>query len=82
MTISHLLIIVVPSFLASLLWARSLLSGAIWGVAVEVMGLIIVALPIPAGPPQASLSIWTVAVSIMLGAVAGVLGFAIRLLTR
>jgi hypothetical protein len=82
MTISHLLIIVVPSFLAGLLWARSLLSGAIWGVAVEVMGLAIVALPIPAGSPRASLTVAMVAASIALGAVAGVLGFAVRLLRK
>jgi len=79
MTTTRLLIILVPSLVAGLLWGRSLLTGAIWGVAAEVMGLIIVVLPISGGPRN-NLSLMMIGVSILLGAFAGALGFALRLL--
>jgi hypothetical protein len=81
MTTTHLLIIFVPSLVAGLLWGRSLLTGSIWGIAAEVMGLIIVALPIP-GAPRNNLSLMMIGLSILLGAFAGALGFALRLLKR
>ena len=56
MTTTHLLIILVPSLVAGLLWGRSLLTAAVWGVAAEVMGLIIVVLPI-SGAPRNNLSL-------------------------
>jgi hypothetical protein len=81
MTTTHLLIILVPSLVAGLLWGRSLLTGAIWGIAAEVMGLIIVVLPI-SGAPRNNLSLTMIGLSILLGATAGALGFALRLLNR
>ena len=39
MSIAHLLIIVVPSFAAGLLFGRSHLTGAYWGIGVEAIGL-------------------------------------------
>jgi hypothetical protein len=81
MTTTHLLIIFVPSLVAGLLWGRSLLTGAFWGVAAEVIGLFILVLPI-SGAPRNNLSIMMVGLSILLGAFAGALGFAWRLLKR
>ena len=81
MTTTHLLIILVPSLVAGLLWGRSLLTAAVWGVAAEVMGLIIVVLPI-SGAPRNNLSLMMIGLSILLGAFAGALGFALRLLKR
>jgi hypothetical protein len=84
MSTSHLLIIFIPSFLAGLIFGRSLSSAALWGLAAEVIGLILAVLPISAGgPPRPGLSLSTAAVSIVLGATAGALGFAsLRLLQR
>jgi|JRHI01.1.fsa_nt_gi hypothetical protein len=81
MSIVHLLIIVVPSFAAGLIFGRSHLTGAYWGIAAEAFGLFMVALPISSGGgPRNSLSLATIAVSLALGAVAGALGFgALRL---
>jgi hypothetical protein len=45
MSIWHLLIIFVPSCLAGLIFGRSLLSSALWGLAAEMAGLVLVALP-------------------------------------
>ncbi len=81
MTTTHLLIILVPLLVAGLLWGRSLLTGAIWGVAAEVMGLIIAVLPISGARPN-HLSLMMIGLSILLGAFAGALGFALRLLKR
>jgi len=55
MSIVHLLIIVVPSFAAGLVFGRSHLTGAYWGIAAEALGLLIVALSISSGggPPPA-----------------------------
>ena len=39
MSIVHLLIIVVPSFAAGLIFGRSHLTGAYWGIAAEALGL-------------------------------------------
>ena len=81
MTTAHLLIVVLPSLVAGLLWGRSLLTGAVWGIVADTLGLILVALPISGGP-QVHLSFRTAALSIVFGAAAGALGFALRLLAR
>jgi hypothetical protein len=57
------------------------LTAVIWGIVAEVMGLIIVMIPISGGP-RINLSIRMAALSILLGAFAGALGFVLRLLTR
>jgi hypothetical protein len=82
MSIVHLLIIAVPSFAAGLLFGRSHLTGAYWGIAAEALGLLMVALPISlGGGPHNSLSLTMIGVSLVLGAVAGALGFgALRLI--
>jgi hypothetical protein len=81
MTTAHLLIIVLPSLAAGLLLGPSLLTAVIWGIVAEVMGLILVILPI-AGGPRISLSLRMAALSIVLGAIAGGLGFGLRRLRR
>ena len=82
MTTAHLLIVVIPSLAAGLLWGRSLLTAAIWGIVAEVMGLILVVLPISGGP-RIHLSFRMAALSIVLGAIAGALGFGLfRLFKR
>jgi hypothetical protein len=84
MSIVHLLIIVVPSFAAGLVFARSHLTGVFWGIAAEALGLLMVALPITSGGgPRNSLSLTMIGVSLVLGAIAGALGFvASRLVKR
>jgi hypothetical protein len=80
MSIVHLLIIVVPSFAAGLIFGRSHLTGACWGIAAEAIGLLMVALPIPSGGPRNGLSLAMISMSVALGALAGALGFgALRL---
>jgi hypothetical protein len=81
MTTTHLLIIVLPSLAAGLLLGRSLLTAALWGIVAEVIGLIIVVLPISGGP-RIDLSLRMAALSILLGAFAGVLGYGLHLLKR
>jgi hypothetical protein len=83
MTTTHLLIIVVPSFVAGVFFGRSLSTGAIWGIIAELMGLIMVAIPISAPNsvgvgPRGHMSAATIALSLLLGAAAGVLGFMCR----
>jgi hypothetical protein len=56
MSIVHLLIIAVPSFAAGLIFGRSHLTGAYWGIAAEALGLLMVALPISPGGPRNGLS--------------------------
>jgi hypothetical protein len=74
MSIVHLLIIVVPSFAAGLVFCRSHLTGAFWGD--EALGLLMVALPITSGGgPRNSLGLSMIGVSLVLGAIAGALGF-------
>jgi len=46
MSLLHLLIIVVPSFAAGLIFGRWLLTGAYWGITSEVLGLLMAALPL------------------------------------
>jgi hypothetical protein len=76
MSIVHLLIIFVPSFAGGLIFGRSYLTGAYWGIAAEALGLLMVALPISAGGgPRNSLSLTMICVSLVLGAIAGALGF-------
>jgi len=76
MSIVHLLIIVVPSFAAGLIFGRSYLAGAGWGIAAEALGLLMVALPITSGGgPRNSLGLSMIGVSLVLGAIAGALGF-------
>jgi hypothetical protein len=81
MSIVHLLIFVVPSFAAGLVFGRSHLTGAYWGIAAEALGLLMVALPISSGGgPRNGLSLSMIGVSLVLGAIAGALGFgALRL---
>jgi hypothetical protein len=80
MSIVHLLIIVVPSFAAGLIFGRSHLTGAYWGIAAEALGLFMAALPISSGGPRNGLSLTMISVSLVLGALAGALGFgAMRL---
>ncbi len=57
------------------------MTGAIWGIVAEVMGLILVLLPIPGGP-QIQLSFRMAVLSIVLGAIAGGLGYTLRSLQR
>lgn len=83
MSIVHLLIIAVPSFAAGLLFGRSHLTGAYWGIAAEALGLLMVALPISSGGgPRNSLSLTMIGVSLVLGAVAGALGFGVLRLIK
>ncbi len=83
MSISHLLIIIVPSFVAGLILGRSFLTGVFWGLVAEVIGLLLVALPISAGGThRGGLSLSMVALSIAFGMIAGSLGFATLRLLR
>jgi hypothetical protein len=77
MSMAHLLIVVLPSLLAGLLWGRSFLTGAFWGLVAEGMGLILVFFPI-AGGPRTNLSFRMVALSILLGAFAGLVGYSLQ----
>jgi hypothetical protein len=80
MSLLHLLIIAVPSFAAGLIFGRSLLTGAYWGITSEALGLLMAALPISVGSPRNGLSLSMIGVSLLLGAIAGTLGFgAMRL---
>jgi hypothetical protein len=82
MSIVHLLIIVVPSFAAGLIFGRSHLTGAYWGIAAEALGLLMAALPISSGGPRNGLSLTIICVSLALGAVAGALGFGVMRLVK
>ena len=82
MSIVHLLIIVVPSFAAGLIFGRSYLTGAYWGIAAEALGLFMAALPISVAGPRNSLSLTMIGVSLVLGAIAGTLGFGTMRLVK
>ncbi len=84
MSVSHLLIIVVPSFAAGLIFGRSYLTASYWGIAAEALGLLMVALPVSAGGgPRNSLSLTMILVSLAIGGAAGALGFSsLRLVKR
>jgi len=84
MSVSHLLIIVVPSFAAGLIFGRSHLTAAYWGIAAEALGLILAALPISVGDRHTQgLSLAVMILSLVIGGAAGVLGFSsLRLVKR
>ncbi len=77
-------LIVVPSFAAGLIFGRSHLTAAYWGITAEALGLILAAIPISVGERHTQgLSLAMMILSLLIGGVAGALGFiSLRLVKR
>ena len=73
----HILVIALPSLAVGFLFGQSLLSGALWGLVAEAIGLVMRAVPtFGLGVPHPAPGFVEIVISLLLGAVAGALGFA------